>query len=594
MTSLQSRGAMLPLEREIERAISTVKEVSEILVTQQNTNIRTQGEISRSLRREAELQQCIQHLITERDAVRRQAEAREMDATKYREQRDDVVAAMDKHNPEVIGAQEDLQDILGDAVVYGTSSTSGLPEPKLQDHVKRELSYHIALLPQPLSGGEARIAAFRDWLNNRMIPAAPAQVTDECTVVGELKRGFKFKRTDTRLCHEPVMFIQSHVAWIKYPQQHGLVICPRYEYGPTATFSSASAWSRSTRWRAYAEEKCEVFYSRAGKIHYAGTYLCHSGPCALQLDDLGPLATDPLVSALAKATRTSNYRTTEQEELGTIEELYNDGVLSIDIFGIERIGFNASLFDHMQMRYNHSLANRKTRTPVAPPLPPSPIMPLPQPVYRPPLPPAPTPAIVPNPVYTPPTVPTRSTRTYVPIASQLSALPAWKPLTPLLTRSLAPLTSTIASSSPLAPLAPLTSTIASSSSSAPLSSLSANTYSQNKRRLENVASSSSSARPAKLPRLSSYDYDSDGYRPEDDEGYLFYCGSNYYRRAQEEEEEAEAIYKSLNIPDIMGDMTNEEADDDYISPEEGPAIGRTSAYNHAGEDDEEEEYSDEE
>ena len=88
------------------------------------------------------------------------------------------------------------------------------------------------------------------------------------------------------------MFIQSHVAWIKYPQHHGLVICPRYEYGPTATFSSASAWSRSTRWRAYAEEKCEVFYSRAGKIHYAGTYLCHSGPCALQLDDLGPLATD--------------------------------------------------------------------------------------------------------------------------------------------------------------------------------------------------------------------------------------------------------------------------------------------------------------
>ena len=101
--------------------------------------------------------QCIQHLITERDAVRRQAEAREMDATKYREQRDDVVAAMGKHNPEVIGAQEDLQDILGDAVVSGTSSTSGLPEPKLQDHVKRELSYHIALLPQPLSGGEARV-----------------------------------------------------------------------------------------------------------------------------------------------------------------------------------------------------------------------------------------------------------------------------------------------------------------------------------------------------------------------------------------------------------------------------------------------------
>ena len=47
----------------------------------------------------------------------------------------------------------------------------------------------------------------------------------------------------------------------------------------------------------------------------------------------------------------------------------------------------------------------------------------------------------------------------------------------------------------------------------------------------------------------------------------------------------------------MGDMTNEEVDDDYISPEEGPAIGRTSAYNHADEDDEEEEeeeYSDEE
>ncbi|KAH9888460.1 hypothetical protein C8Q73DRAFT_710242 [Cubamyces lactineus] len=542
--------ASLSLEREVERARSTANEMSKIYVTERNRNIYMQAEISRLTRREAELQQHIQRLTTERDAIER-------------------------HNPEVIGVQENLHGILTDAVElppHLAFPNNASPEPKLKDQVMRELSYHISLCPELPGDGETRVAEFRDWLNNRETPTAPTQIINESTVVGEVKRGFKFKRTDTRLCHEPVMFVQSHVAWIKYPQQHGLVICPRFEYGPTATFNSASSWSRSTRWRAYAEEKCEVFYSRAGKIHYAGTYLCHSGPSALPLDELGALKTDALISALVKVTRTSNHRTTEQEELETIDDLYSDGVLTVDIFGIERIGFNTPLYDNMRMRYSHSLANRKTRTPIVPPLPPSPIMPL---IDSPPPAPALAASYVPGPpVYTPPTLPTSSTRVYVPPAPIISRLPEWKPVTPLLTRSFAPLTSTIASSS---------------STSAPLSSLSANTYSQNKRRVDNIASSSSSTRPAKLPRLSSYDYDSDGYRPEDDEGYLFYCGSNYYRRAQEEEEEADAIYNSLNIPDIVGEMIKEEEDDSYISPEDELAVGRTTTYDYEDEEEEEEE-----
>ncbi|KAI0333291.1 hypothetical protein GY45DRAFT_1319911 [Cubamyces sp. BRFM 1775] len=552
---------MTSLEQVFERALVSAKEMSKIYLAERNRNIHMQEEISRLTTQQAELQQRIQSLTAERDAIER-------------------------HNPEVIGAQEDHHDILMDAVEiphHLASSNVGFPEPELRDHVTRELSYHIALLPGPPCVGEARLSSFRNWLHTRETPAAPTQVTDGSTVVGEVKRGFKFKRTDTRLCHEPVMFVQQHVAWVKYPQQHGLVICPRFEYGPTTTFLSASSWSRSTRWRAYAEEKCEVFYTRAGKIHYAGTYLCHSGPCALQLDDLGTLKTDILVSALAKATRTSNHRTTEQEELQTIEGLYDDGVLPVDIFGIERIGFNTSLYDNMRMRYGHSLANRKARTPIIPPLPPSPIIPLSLPVDSPPL-ALLAPPNVPEPlVYRPPGPPASSTRVYVPPAPIVSRLPEWRPVTPFLTHSYAPLASS--------------STTASSSSSAPLSSLSANTYSQNKRRADNVASSSSSARPAKFPRLSSYDYDSDdGYRPEDDEGYLFYCGSNYYRRAHEEEEEADAIYKSLNIPDIIGDMIKEEEDaDGWDSPAEASAVGRTSAYEYADEEEEEEEeYSDEE
>lgn len=102
---------------------------------------------------------------------------------------------------------------------------------------------------------------------------------------------------------DPVLFIHDRLSWCTLPEQHGLLVCPEFQYGPSLAYSG-DIWTKIAEWRACAEQKREIFYERDGLVRYAGTYICHSGPSSLQLKELGKLKTE--VSPLALPLHTTH------------------------------------------------------------------------------------------------------------------------------------------------------------------------------------------------------------------------------------------------------------------------------------------------
>lgn len=92
---------------------------------------------------------------------------------------------------------------------------------------------------------------------------------------------------------DPAIVIRNcdRLFWCTLPEHHGLLVCPESQYGPNS-FYSGDTWTKATEWRACAEQKREVFYELDGRIQYAGTYICHSGPSGLQLKELGKLKSE--------------------------------------------------------------------------------------------------------------------------------------------------------------------------------------------------------------------------------------------------------------------------------------------------------------
>ncbi|EIW53954.1 uncharacterized protein TRAVEDRAFT_74287 [Trametes versicolor FP-101664 SS1] len=298
-------------------------------------------------------------------------------AERCKTERDEIAAAMRRYNPEVIHRQEELHLSAEVAVRHNPLVGKKSKQPaNIRDIVRQELSYLVPLKPPKKKDGVAKLLEFQKWLTGRTIFPAAIEGAEGAAVVSKDTSRLNFNIDDARLCQDPVLFIHDRLFWCTLPEQHGLLVCPEFQYGPSLAYSG-DIWTKIAEWRACVEQKREVFYERDGLVHYAGTYICHSGPSSLQLKELGKLKTEILVRAIARETRKAKKNKKAERELVTIEQLYREGALTVHVLGLERIGFNSALYTRLASRYRKS----------QPAIPRAPIVPvqnndLPEPYYE--------------------------------------------------------------------------------------------------------------------------------------------------------------------------------------------------------------------
>ncbi|OJT01659.1 hypothetical protein TRAPUB_7917 [Trametes pubescens] len=454
---------------------------------------------------------------------------------------------MRRYNPEVIHRQEELHDSAEMAVRHNPPVGVTAKRPgNIRDSVRQELSYLVPLNPPKKKEGVAKLLEFQKWLTGRTIfPTAVDGAGGDAIISKDTSR-LPFTIEDARLCQDPVLFIHDRLFWCTPPEQHGLLVCPEFQYGPSLAYSG-DTWTKIAEWRACAEQKREVFYERDGLVHYAGTYICHSGPSSLQLKELGKLKTevslptplihaathaDPqytqiLVRAIARETRKAKKNKKAERELVTIEQLYREGALTVHVLGLERIGFNRALYTRLASRYRRSQRG----------IPHAPVIPveqddLPEPYYE-------DDDDLPEPYHedddfpeqlyeAPPAQPApiidRNHYYYgaqpVPVAPVPYVAPP--PAAPVASPSHVQYTAPVAGPSRVqyvaAPAAPAGSNLI------PPPSYIANIAQKWPKRAREDDGFDRLERAAKYGRASSSDYDRG-----DDEGYLFHLGSNYYR-----------------------------------------------------------------
>ncbi|KAI0365946.1 hypothetical protein BV20DRAFT_1115601 [Pilatotrama ljubarskyi] len=440
--------------------------------------------------------------------LQRERDDARSDSSSLRREREDLLNAMDRYNPEVVQRQEEL---------YATAELAEVsyrPVPKvnakspipIREKLRHELSYLVSLEPPMMIDGVTQVIEFRNWLKGRKIVAAQADPPSRAVVSNVTAR-----ETETRLCQNPVLYLNDNVFWGTPPEQHGLIICPEFQYGPMRMYAG-DCWMKSSPWRACLEEKREVFYTHGGRVHYGGTYLCHSGPSALQLGELGDMKTEILIRALSKdtcAVKRGKKRNIDRE-LVTIEQLYREGVLTVHVIGLERIGFSHALYESIAKRYNK----------VHVPLP----LTLPHPVPQ-----APRMPVAPLPVAGP---------------SHLAGVPMPAPIS-----YGTPLTAPVSYAAPPPRHFPNTTCV--------------NPNAKRAREDEGIY-----GRAAKIARIPSPLVDSE---PED-EGYLYYCGTDYYRELLNDDP---SMYEDLDIPNILGQFERSGSmteDDREAREEEGESI----------------------
>lgn len=95
----------------------------------------------------------------------------------------------------------------------------------------------------------------------------------------------------TPCSQDPVLYPRDRLVWCTLPEQHGLIFCPEFQYGPSLAYGGDS-WAKAAEGRACAEQKREIFYEHDGFVHYAGTYICHSGPSSQKVSSLGGWMTE--------------------------------------------------------------------------------------------------------------------------------------------------------------------------------------------------------------------------------------------------------------------------------------------------------------
>ncbi|CDO72639.1 hypothetical protein BN946_scf184985.g58 [Trametes cinnabarina] len=155
-------------------------------------------------------------------------------------------------------------------------------------------------------------------------------------------------------CEGGFGFYGDLLRWCSAPSQNALLLCPDYTYTPGLGMEATQQWSHATDWTALAGTRHELFDTDGERLVYAGTFLFHKGPVRFDLRELQPAAGGPLIDQLAQHTFNPSSKTQRAKGktyLPVLRELYEKGEATIQVLGLQRVGFNTRFFNILRKAY---------------------------------------------------------------------------------------------------------------------------------------------------------------------------------------------------------------------------------------------------
>ncbi|TFK79639.1 hypothetical protein K466DRAFT_605987 [Polyporus arcularius HHB13444] len=272
----------------------------------------------------------------------------------YRAEKNDIEAHVKQYNPEIIERQEEL--LVDPEMPQGCDALPPNPSSSLASSVPvmrmRQRLSHLGVRRRPTShtlSGSQRLSQFRQWLQSRpLLSSAEKGAPYNASAVFMSVDLPALPMPASRSCKAPPLFI-GQLYHFTNNKKLGLVLCPDYMYVPSATYAQR-IWSRADQWHACGEQEREVFYYYAREVHYAGTYVCHTGPGRLKVQDMSKMgmSMEEMVTRLESATAGGEL---PQEERNAVLALYLEGSLTVNVLGLERVDFNDTLYSYLHVAY---------------------------------------------------------------------------------------------------------------------------------------------------------------------------------------------------------------------------------------------------
>ncbi|KAI0365949.1 hypothetical protein BV20DRAFT_1003329 [Pilatotrama ljubarskyi] len=155
-------------------------------------------------------------------------------------------------------------------------------------------------------------------------------------------------------CDGGFAFFGGLLNWCASPSENALLVCPEHHFTPNPGNDGGTKWSHPTEWSSLIGQRREVFDTDGAHLTYAGTFLFHAGPKALRLQDFPSPLENKTLGELARRTfnpANKSQRAKAKAYLHILSELYTEGTATVQVLGLQRVGFNDKFFQILKKAY---------------------------------------------------------------------------------------------------------------------------------------------------------------------------------------------------------------------------------------------------
>ncbi|KAH9856769.1 hypothetical protein C2E23DRAFT_809037 [Lenzites betulinus] len=228
--------------------------------------------------------------------------------------------------------------------------------------LKEDLAMQHALNSTETPSCSHSVQAYKDFhvfMSKLSASTAAEMQSGESRVVFDKPKLQILPKAAIAACDGGFAFFGSLIQWLPAPCQNALLICPAHQYTPqsgTGDDTVNASWSKSTEWSSLVGQRRELFDTDGEHLTYAGTFLVHAGPDALQLDDIPQPTDENLVGELARRTfdpSSKSQRVKSKPYLLALDTMYKstEDALPVHVLGLQRVGFNERFFRILRKAY---------------------------------------------------------------------------------------------------------------------------------------------------------------------------------------------------------------------------------------------------